>query len=65
MYFYYCVSSFLREQLLNTHLVNGGERGTFHFENEFIGNLRQERDVLKGQVGFSSPAPKASFNWID
>ena len=62
MYFYSCVSSFLREQLLNTHLVNGGERGTFHFVDEFIGNLRQERDMLKGQVGFRSPAPKVSFN---
>ena len=29
MYFYSCVSSFLREQLLNTHLVNGREKVHF------------------------------------
>ena len=62
MCFYYCVSSFLREQLLNTHLVNGGERGTFHFVDEFIGKLRQERDVHAERAGgLQESSPQSLF----
>lgn len=34
--------------------------------DEFFGNLRQKRDMSRGQVGFCSvgwPSPKDAFNW--